>query len=96
MKNKKIKSSNLISDYLLPIFGPLVGIILTTSPMLVSLSFVDYIILVGEVYLGVIVFAAILFIFTWIIMALMAVFPIVGKILFSEKAKHDYRNDYTD
>lgn len=96
MKSKEVKSSNPISDYLLSIFGPLTGIILTTSPMLVSLSFVDYIILVGEVYLGVIAFVAILFIFTWFIMALMTVFPIVGKILFSKKAKHDYRDDYTD
>lgn len=88
MKKTNNKENN-INEYLLAFLGPLLGVALVTLPMLRTMTFLNYLILVGEVYLFVIGFALAIFILLGIVM-LLARIPIVDKILFSEASKHDY------
>ena len=89
---KANNKENIINEYLLAFFGPLVGVILVTLPMVSSMTFINYIILVGEVYLCIIGFALVIFILAGIAMLLSRI-PIIDKILFSEASKHDYSDD---
>ena len=91
MKKANNKESN-INEYLLAFLGPLLGVALVSLPMLRSMSFLNYLILVGEVYLGIIGFALVIFILIGIVMLLSRI-PIIDKILFSEASKHDYSDD---
>lgn len=86
---KKKNKNEGINEYLLAFLGPLLGVALVSLPMLRSMSFLNYLILVGEVYLGIIGFIVAFLILLGIVM-LLARIPIINKILFSEASKHDY------
>ena len=86
---KKKNKNDGINEYLLAFLGPLLGVALVSLPMLRSMSFLNYLILVGEVYLGIIGFIVAFLILLGIVM-LLAKIPIINKILFSEASKHDY------
>ena len=88
MKHSK-KNKKDISEYILPIVGPMIGVILVSlicMPLMPEMTFVEYIILLGKTYLGVVGFAVVVFIFTAVVM-LLARIPFVGRILFSDAAK---------
>jgi len=91
MKKANNKENN-INEYLLAFLGPLLGVALVTLPTLRTMSFINYLILVGEVYLCIIGFVVAFLILLGLVMLFVRI-PLIDKILFSEASKHDYSDD---